>query len=321
MRLKSTLFGLLSSFVIIGLVSWQFQSISDWWILKNYTPPATVAKLAKDTTMKEGTKRLFYVNRPELDDKALFNTHCRESGEKTIVLGCFINGEGIYLLNVQDKRLKGVIEVTAAHEVLHAQYARLSGKDKARVDEMTKKAFVKVDDKRIKSVIAQYNSKDPSSVPSELHSILGTEVESLPKDLEQYYGQYFSDRSKIVDFSKHYEQAFVDIDNQVKNYDVTLDALRSEINQLEANLKNQNSNIESERNRLDSLLSNDQTQEYNEGVPAFNQMIRDYNATIRKAESTINHYNDIVNKRNNLASTQSELIKELDSTQLSPMKR
>ena len=39
---------------------------------------------------------------------------------KTAVLGCYANRE-ISIFNVTDQRLDGIREVTAAHEMLHAQ--------------------------------------------------------------------------------------------------------------------------------------------------------------------------------------------------------
>ena len=51
------------------------------------------------------------------------------------MLGCYhSNQDGIFLYNVQDARLAGVQQVTAAHEMLHAAYDRLSTKDKNYVD-------------------------------------------------------------------------------------------------------------------------------------------------------------------------------------------
>lgn len=321
MRSKSLFFSTITTLAIVGLFLWQFQNISDWWILKNYTPPANIVKLAKATTMTDQTKRLFYINRPELDDKVAFNSHCRDAGEKTIVLGCYINGEGIYLLDVTDPRLAGVVEVTAAHEVLHAEYSRLSSAEKNRVDQMTKAAYSKVKDARIRSVIEQYRKKDASSVPSELHSILGTEVDTLPSDLENYYKQYFIDRSKVVNFSKQYEQAFVDIKNQVNNYDARLANIKSQIETNESTISSKAKSIENERNSMDTLLSSGQTEAYNDKVASFNQLVNEYNGMVTQTQDLIDQYNSIVNKRNKLASTQAELVKELDSTQFTRVKR
>ena len=304
------------SVVLVGI--WQYQNISDWLALRNYTPPQRIVDLADKTTMNDDMRRLFYINHPELDGKAAFNAHCREGGEQTIVLGCFIDSGGIFLLDVQDKRLNGVIEVTSAHEALHAAYDRLSSDERAQVDSMTEQAFANLGDQRVKDVIEQYRKKDASVVSNELHSILGTEVEKLPPELEAYYSQYFEDRSKIVDYLKQYEGAFAEIKNQVGAYDRQLGSLKSSIEANESSLEARNQEIIQERARLDELLSAKKVDEYNNAVPGFNQLVQNYNSLIATTKDLIDRYNSLVEKRNQAATTEQELVQALDSSQLPP---
>src|SRR5688572_22638764 len=119
--------GILPLFVIIGLgiFGWtQRFDIYDWARLRNYDPPAKIVKLADDTNMTDTGRRLFYVNYPEVNDRNTFSEHC-DFGEESIVLGCYVSGQGIFLFSVDDPRLKGIVQVTAAHEMLHAAYERL----------------------------------------------------------------------------------------------------------------------------------------------------------------------------------------------------
>ncbi len=126
------LLALLSFPVLIYL---NAQALSDWWQLRGYSPPATVTSLAAQDTMTSYATHVFYVNRPDIESNASqFRNECQET-EKTIVLGCYhSNQEGIFVYNVQDSRLAGVEQVTAAHEMLHAAYDRLSSKDRNYVD-------------------------------------------------------------------------------------------------------------------------------------------------------------------------------------------
>ena len=50
---------LLLLLVALALVLWRLQSITDWWKLQGYTPPAAVAQLAGDDTMNAYTQHLF----------------------------------------------------------------------------------------------------------------------------------------------------------------------------------------------------------------------------------------------------------------------
>src|SRR3569832_105079 len=104
--------------VTAGVMWLNRWGIYDAVRLHNYQAPAEIAQLASNDAMNDSTRRLFYVNHPELNDKATFSGHCKGS-EKTIVLGWYITSQGIYLYNVTDHRLSGIVEVTAAHETLH----------------------------------------------------------------------------------------------------------------------------------------------------------------------------------------------------------
>src|SRR3990167_5207236 len=91
---------------LIGAIfgAWSYRTdIYDNWRLRGYTPPAEIARLADVTTMNDKSRKLFYVYRPSLDDKAAFNTNCTNA-EQTIVLGCYVQNDGIYLYNVTDER-------------------------------------------------------------------------------------------------------------------------------------------------------------------------------------------------------------------------
>ena len=111
------------------LAAWMVinrQAVVDWWRLSQYKPSAAVKQLADNDTMIGRGRDLFYISDPQIQDSAAFNKACKNEGEKTIVLGCY-KLQDIYLYNVTDARFNGVKEVTAAHEMLHAAYERLSG--------------------------------------------------------------------------------------------------------------------------------------------------------------------------------------------------
>lgn len=305
---------IVSALVLIGSIYGIFhrQQILDFFALRTYTPSQRITGLADDTTMSDKTRRVFYVNKPELDAKADFRNKCPTT-EQSIVLGCYVQNHGIYLLDVTDERLSGVIQVTAAHEVLHAQYDRLSKSERERVDKLTADFFAGLQDERIRKTVEQYRSKDPSIVPNELHSILGTEVRDLPQELEAYYSQYFNDRSKIVAFSEKYEKTFVDLTNQVESYDKQLKTLKETIESNQHEIEGLNKDIELQKKRLDDLLDSGRTQEYNSSVPAFNAQVASYNSLVRQTRAQVNEYNSIVEKRNAIATAEQELMEAINS--------
>jgi len=302
------------------IVFTQRFAIFDWWRLRGYQPPAAVSRLADETSMNATTRRLFYVYRPEIQDKEAFNSHCRDD-EQTIVLGCYIDGQGIYIFNVTDVRLKGIEEVTAAHEILHAAYARLSTTERNQVDNMTKLAFAQLTDQGIKDRIELYRKKDASVIPNELHSILGTEATSLSADLEDYYKQYFNDRQKVVSFGAAYAQAFTDRKNQIIAYDTQLDSLKGQIDSLQTDLSQASDDLSSRRQQLDGLRNSNQIEAYNSDVPSFNQQVKSYNNMVNKLSGLVSEYNDIVSQRNELATEEQSLTDAIDSREAVPPKQ
>jgi predicted nucleic acid-binding Zn-ribbon protein len=288
------------------------QQLLDYLALRNYSPSERVIQIADDTTMKDTSKRVFYINHPELSNKQQFRQNC-PSGEQSIVLGCYIQRTGIFILDVKDERLNGVVPVTAAHELLHAQYDRLSDDERTKVDQMTSSFFNSMDNPRIKKSIEEYRAKDSSVVPNELHSILGTEVSELPPELEQYYGRYFENRRKVVDYSEKYEETFVELTRQVERYDNQLKALKPSIQSSQKEIEGLDKEIEFRKNRLDSLVNSGNVDEYNSAVPEFNQLVNEYNQLVNNTKSKITQYNFIAEKRNDIVTTEQELVEAINS--------
>lgn len=305
----------LISLVILAIpaVAWvQRNALFDAYRLRNYSPSSQITQLADATTMTHDARQLFYVYHPVLQDRASFGTSCGNQ-EQTIVLGCYILHRGIFLYDVPDHRLNGVKEVTAAHEMLHAQYDRLSSKDKAKVDALTADALKSITDERLLETIENYRKKDPSVVPNELHSILGTEVRNLPPDLEAYYKRYFTNRGAVVDFADAYKGEFTKREQQVEALDKQLTSLKSQIDALNVSLETQQRNLKAQHDNLQQLRSSGRVSEYNAGVPAYNLAVNAYNADVNKQRSFVEQYNALVEQRNSLAVEENQLIKALDS--------
>lgn len=299
--------------ILLAAGVWFKQdALFDTWRLRNYTPPAEVVKLADVTTMTPSARRLFYVYRPALEDKSTFNQHCTNS-EQTIVLGCYVDHQGIYLYKITDPRLNGVIEVTAAHEMLHAAYDRLSEKERKRIDALTAQVAASITDERLKSTIESYRSKDPKVVPNELHSILATEVKDLPAELDAYYARYFSNRKAVVALADAYKGAFTERENQVKSIDAQLKSLKSQIDALNGSLESQQASLKASYDDLQRKRGGNDIEAYNAAVPAYNQAVVAYNANVNKQKQLVTQYNALVEQRNELATEENELIKALDS--------
>jgi hypothetical protein len=309
------LFRLVSFLLLVGftyfLVSYR-QDIVDRWQLFNYKPSSDVVALADSAALDGRGRDLFFVSDPKIEGGAEFNASCTDTGEQSIVLGCY-SLQKIYIFNVTDTRLAGVKEVTAAHEMLHAAYERLSADERAKVDKMVKTQMGTIHDAHLNELTDLYNKEEPGELLNEMHSIIGTEYGSLNPDLENYYKQYFSNRAKLVAFSNDYAATFTDSQKRIATYEAQLADLKSQIDKNTAELSTMQAALAAKSAQLDTLRTSNSS-EYNSEVPGYNADARAYNNLASRTSTLIGQYNAIVEKRNGEAAAQNDLYHSLDST-------
>jgi predicted nucleic acid-binding Zn-ribbon protein len=255
--------------------------------------------------------------RPEVDDSQTFNTKCGRTEQSTAILGCYVD-DRIYLYYVTDSRLNGIKEVTAAHEMLHAAYQRMSDTERAHVNKLVEAEYQKLTtDPDFAERMAYYARNEPGERDNELHSIIGTEVANINPELEAHYAKYFTDRSKIVALHDSYDAEFTKLDKEAKALSVQLDTLSKKIDSDSAlyndEVKNLNKDISSFNKRASSgqfssqAAFNSERQGLQQRVTAVSSLRSAINAEIDKYETLRTQYNDTV--------TQSRtLYQSIDST-------
>jgi len=298
-----------------GLVWLNREQLIDWWRLRGYQPPQEIAVLVSDDTMTDAGKHLFYINRPSLETKADFNTHCSDKTEETAVLGCYHGDrQGIYLYAVTDARLAGVRQVTAAHEMLHQAYDRLDGAERERINKLLEDFYSsgKLNDD-IKTKLDSYKKQPDVVLVNEMHSIFGSEVRDLPAELEEYYKKYFVDRSKVVGFSEAYRAEFTRRQELVKQYDSQLTELKRQINTNKADLEEKMDFLKTKEKEIDQDITSRNQAQYDADVQAYNATVQLYNSALAATRKLIDQHNDIVGKRNDIAVQEQQLQQALDS--------
>lgn len=289
------------------------QELRDKFIVAttDVSPEANALKSQLDLT--NTADFIYQASLPEVQPATKFNQSCGGANrEQSIVLGCYTN-QRFYIFDVNDERLNGVKEVTAAHELLHAVYERMTKNEKTAIDKELQNTADTINDERFQKTVTEYKTTEPGHISNELHSILATEIEVLPSKLEKHYQKYFKDRQKIVRFAKAYESTFISLEEQIKDYDQELQNLRLQKEALEQSLKDQQASIEAEQKRLTALREANEASTYNAAVPAFNRSIQIYNEDVTRLKQLIAEYNELVEKRNALATTQNNLVQQLDS--------
>lgn len=283
-------------------------TIYDNWVLANYHPSQNIQTLTNDDTFTSYSKTIFYINKPKLLDKSQFQKICPNINPKIeIVLGCYYpNENGIYILSVSDPALNGIEQVTAAHEMLHGIYSRLSSSQKNNLDNLLEYFYQNVlTDNRVKNEISIYRQTEPNSVFDEMNSTFATEITVLTPALESFYDQFFTNRLRIVKYEQGYQNVFIAKNQLISSEDTQL----SELNTLINNLENQASSLNNKlKNDLNIIKSNQNSTNYSQLIDNYNLEINQYNNLVNQITSSINQYNQIVDTRNQNAISLNNLV-------------
>lgn len=222
---------LIISLMVFALAAWVFfnhQFVLDKYTVWQFTPSSEMQRIADRATMTDEGKFYLYASEAELSEREEFNQRCINQESHAVILGCYTM-QRIYVYNVADERLDGVKEVTAAHEMLHAAYDRLSESEREEIGELLEQEFASADDE-LRERLKVYDSLSSADRLNELHSILPTEVDVLSDELEEYYARYFDNREKLVELFHQYEGAFRGLQQRQESIVMRLNELAENIN-------------------------------------------------------------------------------------------
>ena len=204
------------SIVLLLAAGWLIlnrQYVVDQVAVWAYSPNDQIARIQDRVDFTEKGKFYLYATQPEILYGDSFNQQCPRQEVGSPILGCYANSR-TFIFDVTNDQLDGIEEVTAAHEMLHAAWERLSDIERQRVGELLRKQYSDIDNEALQTRIAYYERTEPGQLENELHSILGTEVSNISDELERYYAQYFEDRSIVVALHDSYNSVFVSLSDR-----------------------------------------------------------------------------------------------------------
>lgn len=299
-------------FVVLAMVVVLNRGwIYDWYRGISYQPSGEMIAIRDKLQLTGRGEFLFNAAQPELNEATEFNKNCRQDEDEVAVLGCYAAGN-IYVYNIDAVELNGIRELTAAHELLHAVWARMSDDEKVALVEPLTRTF----EKNQAFLGEEINTYDVSEKQEELYVRAGTEVKDLPETLEKHYAEIFRDQDRVVDLYNSYITVFREIKAEIEELANEMEELKVEIgvktaeyermfNQLEADIVSFNScaevagcfNSESEfylrRNELVGRQNelNILNDEINELINEYNAKVDLYNEDVtesRKLQEMIN---------------------------------
>lgn len=214
------------------LVAINKQTIQDAVAAHSFEASEQIQEIKTSLNLTPTGQRIFGATAPAIEDRQVFNDTCRKSthSDEGSLLGCYYDGQ-MHLFDIADERLSGIMEVTAAHELLHAAYARMSLREtesfQKRVTEFYR-GYIK-EDQTFEKRMAVYSGLSAARFANELHSVLGTEVRELPEWLENHYKTWFKNRATIVDFYDSYSEVFTELKQEGQALTDQLTTLNDEI--------------------------------------------------------------------------------------------
>lgn len=204
--------------VIDNVRAWQF------------TPSSRVAEIRDSLHLSPLGGLYFNSSQPDVESASQFNQSCPHSEPNNPVIGCYSN-QLIYIFDVKNEKLDGIEETTAAHELLHAAYERMSESEQAEIDAELQEVYKTVKTKELEARMNYYEKNEPGEESNELHSILGTEFTQLGSKLEKHYQKYFTNRGKVLAYYQQYQKAFSTVTSKLDTLAATINAHTARVNE------------------------------------------------------------------------------------------
>lgn len=169
-------------------------------------PGDEVVEMADQMHLTDEGRAIFFDTKPELLSSDELAERCAETtadnpeADEYLIMGCYGGYDRIAILQPENGLFASFAVTTAAHELLHAAYARLSFQDQTRLDQLTEAAvdLIPADDP-VHGQIAASVGVHEQSAGTERFAYLGTQVPDLSPALEKVFSRYIDDRETIVD--------------------------------------------------------------------------------------------------------------------------
>lgn len=305
-------------FIIFALIiALNKQYFLDQFTVWSFSPSNDAMQLANNAGLNDKGKFIYRASQPTLDGTQNFNDVCDRVEQVVSILGCYSNSH-IYIYDISDPKLDGIREVTAAHEMLHAAYARLSSGERVTINRLLNAEYDKLSgNAELGSKMDFYSRVEPGQRFNELHSVIGTEVSSISPELEQYYAKYFTDRQAAVSYNIKYTSVF----NQLRQ---SADAISSQLSTLEILLKSDSAKYNSDADSLNTDISDfnvradsgwfDSQSQFNIERSQLSSRVNALSASRSAINGNYDKYNALLAEYNAIASESKKLFNSIDST-------
>ena len=309
-----------------GIVAYLYrQQINDHFAAQRFEPTAQIVTLTNDLRLTEAGHRIFWASAPTLDASQNFNQQCAkvEHSEEGHILGCFTESR-IHLFEITDERLNGIVEVTAAHELLHATFARLGDGERSSLVRKLNSLYdeLAAKDPELERRMSVYSGLSRTAFANELHSVLGTEQRELPEWLEQHYATWFKDRGVILDYFDSYHAIFNELKQRAAELQSEMTALRTDVEQRSVTY---DAAVEQFNSEWATFVARNEAFEFSDNPAEFYRLRADFyerrdalGAEMRSLNADIDRYEQMRAELQELGELNHELEQQLDSALAPP---
>lgn len=296
------------------------QEISDHLAGVNFEMTPRVSALTDDLDLTDAGRRIFLATHPTVDGSQHFNDQCAEvdHSEQGHVLGCY-TADRIHLFDVTDERVSGVVQITAAHELLHAAFHRLGEGDRSLLGSRLRAVYEDLAPSHpdLEERMSVYQHLPETAFANELHSVLGTEVRDLPPWLEAHYSQWFTDRAAVVDDFERYVTVFNDLQSQVDALQGEMAELREDVEERKSTYVDAVEAFNSDANAYKARIDRDEYRDAPERLQRDSDSLQKRRAAIdaelAALQADIDRYNELRTELEALGELSAELDEHLDS--------
>lgn len=283
------------AFITIYVLFWT-EPFLDNFRLIGYEMPSEISALEAKLPLTDSAKLTFSAVHPSLETREDFNAHCHSHDSEVSVLGCYTDGS-IYLYDINSPELPGIVESTAAHELLHAEWDRLPFWEQASVANEIQ-SFYNTHKDQLSADLDVYGD---DQLLDELHSRIGTEFANLPDTLERHYAKYFTDQDAIVAYYDSYSAKFIELKSQIEELDNTLTESKDKIDQLQSTYEEKESEFNSRVDQFNSCADTPDcftASEFNIQRAKLLSDRSDLEALLSELNTLIDHYNTLIDEYN-----------------------
>lgn len=297
-------------------------NIQNWLLAQDYTPTTKISDTAAKLHLTESGKLLFYSTHPEITNGTNFRNGCSAiaHSESAHVVGCYTHAHKVYVFDVTDSRLQGIVEVTAAHELLHGAWAQMSRTEQEALANQlnTLYAQLQLTDEALKERMEVYSELDKLHFANELHSVLATEVKELPAWLEEHYSKWFNNRQNIVNMFFNYRSIFATLQAEAQEIENQMQSLRETIENerlgFELDVERYNIAVSNFNSRNDNYEFSQSPDEFYQLVERYREERQELTARRAQIQNKIDEYETLRERLMAISETSKELNNLLDSS-------